>query len=117
MCPPPHPFPPGFAPRWIRTWTNDDTNKVPYYQPKATHELFVRALERKDIPTGEEDAAAFASEGPTSVRDVAAAPEGSEGESFCYVMNAPLNRGQCDEAQMAGLRGGTAVLEDFVVVG
>lgn len=90
---------------------------MPYYKSKATHALFTRALSNKDIPSGSQDASSFSSEGPGSVRDITAAPEGNEGDTFCYIMNAPLTEGQCSEGQLAGLADGTAVVKDFMVVG
>ena len=64
---------------------------VPYYKPKESLALFTRALRNRDISKGDQDSADFVTEGPSDVRDVTADPEGNEGDSFCYVMNAPLD--------------------------
>lgn len=66
---------------------------MPYYKPEASHALFTRALRSKDIPSGSHDASSFSSEGPDSVRDITADPEGNEGSVFCYIMDAPLTEG------------------------
>lgn len=94
---------------------------MPYYTPKASHALFTRAHKNKDIPTGSAPASAsnpsYSTTGPSSVRDVTDTPQGNAGSMFCYVMNPPLGAGQCSNAQLAGIADGSAVLEDFVVVG
>ena len=90
---------------------------MPYYKSKASHALFTRVLSNKDIPSGLQDASSFSSEGPNSVRDIIAAPEGNEGKAFCYIMNAPLMAGQCSEGQLKALADGTAVVENFIIVG
>lgn len=92
---------------------------VPSYQPKASYEIFMRALLGKDIATGTVDlqevaakGKQYATEGPGDTwwmkNDVLPAPL-----QECYY----LDIGRCTDEEKEWVFDGTAVVKDFIVVG
>ncbi|KAF4556367.1 Serine carboxypeptidase-like protein 3 [Elsinoe fawcettii] len=89
---------------------------VPSYQPEAAFKMFMRALTNKDIATGKVDTAKhgdYGTAGPADTwwmkSDVLPSPDG-----ICYVLSPGAT---CTEEQKEWLRDGTAVVEDWVVIG
>lgn len=87
---------------------------VPAYQPETAYRIFNRALFNKDIATGRVDTASnsgYSTEGPADTFDIKnEVPE--QYEWFCYV----LSPGTCTSEQVAALRDGSAVIEDYIMV-
>lgn len=86
---------------------------VPSYQPLAAYEIFMRSLFNKDVATGEilvNDSYSTTGTNDTwwKLSDVLPAPE-----EVCYV----LNPGSCSEEKKGWLRDGSAVVDDWIVVG
>ncbi|KAK3640763.1 hypothetical protein LTR56_004466 [Elasticomyces elasticus] len=85
---------------------------VPSYQPEAAYLIFMRALLGKDIATGTVDAADYASTGPSDTwwmrNDVLPSPPNE-----CYV----LNTGTCTDEQQEWIFDGSAIVENWIVVG
>jgi hypothetical protein len=85
------------------------------YQPETMSKLFERTMFGHDVATGEVALAAnadYASEGPATIYDVTNEVPELE-ENICFVAEAPIT---CTDEQLEALLGGTAVIEDWVVV-
>ncbi|KAJ0159702.1 Carboxypeptidase S1 -like protein B [Colletotrichum tanaceti] len=87
---------------------------VPSYQPESAYRIFNRALFNRDIATGRVDTAAdptYGTRGPADTFGI-----GSEVppqyDDFCYV----LDPSTCSREQVAALRAGTAVIQDYIMV-
>lgn len=87
---------------------------VPAYQPRASYDIFMRAIFNKDIATGKVAVTdELASKGPQSVWDVKGkAPELPKPK--CYVLSHGLT---CTDEDWAKVVSGKAVIKDYYVVG
>ncbi|KAH8772572.1 Alpha/Beta hydrolase protein [Diaporthe sp. PMI_573] len=95
---------------------------VPSYQPEASLRMFERALFNKDIATGTVDLRAtggwksdvdiFKTEGPRDTwwkkNELMPVPKAQ-----CYILQAMT----CTKEEMEALRKGTAIVEDYILVG
>ena len=75
-------------------------------------------MKHLDVATGKIPVLAsstYATAGPASVFDVKT-PLPAPVPAFCYLMYPPAYAGQCTPAQLAAIKNGTAVIEDFIVV-
>ncbi|ROT43715.1 alpha/beta-hydrolase [Sodiomyces alkalinus F11] len=95
-------------------------HEAPYYQPDAAYAVFQRDLDGVDIATGRTPVApgssGYSTSGPSDIRGVKASRPSGPRPLFCYVAGRSLPAGSCSEEQIAALRDGSAVVEDFVVV-
>lgn len=87
---------------------------VPSYQPEAAYKIFTRALFNKDIATGmTELTETFKTEGPKTTyhlkNEVLPVPKG-----LCYVFNMGMT---CTAEEIEALHNGTAIVENWHVVG
>lgn len=93
---------------------------VPFYQPEAAYEVFMRALTNRDIATGKVNVLESAKEGKspymTKGRDNAwwiksevLSPPAPE----CYIREP----GTCTQEQWEGISNGSAVIKDGIMVG
>lgn len=91
-------------------------HEVPAYQPQTAYEVFHRAVFNKDIATGQIDTAdnrTYSSEGPASSWHVKnEVPESPP--PVCYTLALTAS---CTDEQIESLQNGTAVVQDYVVVG
>ncbi|PNS15507.1 Carboxypeptidase Y A [Sphaceloma murrayae] len=88
---------------------------VPSYQPEAAFRMFMRGLLNLDIATGKVNTAeetGYGTEGPPDTwwmkSDVLPSPEG-----ICYA----LDPGTCSDEEKGWLMDGTAVVENWIVIG
>ncbi|KAL2760470.1 hypothetical protein ACRALDRAFT_1078824 [Sodiomyces alcalophilus JCM 7366] len=95
-------------------------HEAPYYQPDAAYAIFQRDLDGVDIATGLTPVApgsgGYSTSGPSDVRGIKMSPPPNPRPIFCYVAAQPLAAGSCSGEQIAALRNGSAVVEDFIVV-
>ncbi|RYP33433.1 hypothetical protein DL766_003464 [Monosporascus sp. MC13-8B] len=92
-------------------------HQVSSYQPETAYQIFMRTVFAQDVATGtvsRADSPDYESQGPASVFDVKNELP-SQPDPVCYVLQAPLQL-SCTPEQLEALRGGTAVVEDDVVV-
>ncbi|KAF2733964.1 alpha/beta-hydrolase [Polyplosphaeria fusca] len=89
-------------------------HEIPYYQPRASYEIFNRVMEGRDVATGEVEAC----EGYSSVGRADAWVEQEYREETeepkCYVWDVLET---CTKEQTEVLRSGSAVTENFILVG
>ncbi|KAK1574423.1 serine carboxypeptidase [Colletotrichum navitas] len=87
---------------------------VPAYQPESAYRVFNRALSNRDIATGSVDTArnqTYSTQGPADTFGIRSeAPP--QYEDFCYV----LDTSTCSPEQVAALRAGTAVIENYIMI-
>jgi hypothetical protein len=95
---------------------NPNNQTVESYQPETAYRIFNRAMFHKDIATGDiaiSESANYSTTGPSSSFQIKnAMPDNPP--NICYTYMATTT---CTTAQLARLQNGTAVVEDFVVVG
>ncbi|KAK1145766.1 hypothetical protein N8T08_004007 [Aspergillus melleus] len=90
-------------------------HEVPAYQPQTAYEIFHRALFNRDIATGKVSTAAnheYSSEGPSSTWNITNEVPANPAPT-CYI----LSLSTCTDEQIERVRNGTAVIEDYIVVG
>ncbi|RDW62504.1 hypothetical protein BP5796_10806 [Coleophoma crateriformis] len=88
-------------------------HEVPWYQPQASYDIFMRSLFNKDIATGllpvTDD---LTTVGPASTFHVKnKVPEAPEPR--CYI----ISPGTCTPEEFAAVINGTAIIKDFFVIG
>jgi carboxypeptidase C (cathepsin A) len=94
-------------------------HEVPAYQPEASYEIFMRALNGRDIATGRidlrkagTDGQQYSTKGPRDtwwkMNDVLPAPPGE-----CYI----FDMGRCTKEEIGLVFDGTAIVKDWVVIG
>jgi serine carboxypeptidase len=99
------------------TKLNGAGHAAPYYKPEAAYAIYQRALDGKDIATGNTAVGnGYATSGLSNIRNIPSPPPGPSAPTFCYTKRIPLKPNQCTVAQLTALREGTAVVKDFVVV-
>lgn len=88
-------------------------HEVPFYQPETGYQIFKRVMFNKDVATGKKSATDYSSCGPSSAwsRSVL---HPNETTAQCYLWDVLET---CTKAEAAILRSGTAVVEDFILVG
>lgn len=92
-------------------------HEAPYYQPEAAYAIFQRDLDGVDIATGLTPVVpGYSTSGPSDIRGVKMSLPTNPWPIFCYVGAVPVAAGSCSEEQIAALKNGTAVVEDFIVV-
>lgn len=86
---------------------------TPSYQPESAYRIFNRALFNRDIATGKIDTATNTTYGTVGPADTFGIKNEvpPQYEDFCYV----LDPSTCTEEQVAALRNGTAVIENYIV--
>jgi Serine carboxypeptidase len=92
-------------------------HEVPAYQPETAYAIFQRAMFNKDIPTGKFDTSAansttFTTTGPSDTwaikNDVPESPEPT-----CYI----LSPSSCTDDVLEAVIDGTAIIQDYIVIG
>jgi carboxypeptidase D len=88
---------------------------APWYQPETTYQIFNRVMFDKDVATGQKSTArgGYSTNGPDNVFDITNAIP-SHPVSECYLWDIFQT---CTELQTDLLRNGTAILEDFIMIG
>ncbi|KAH6670958.1 carboxypeptidase S1 [Plectosphaerella plurivora] len=87
---------------------------VPAYQQQSAARIFNRALFDRDVSTGRIDTAAtpdYQTEGPLDVFDVKNEVP-PQYPYYCYI----LDLASCTDVQVAALRAGTAVIENYIMI-
>ncbi|KAK1980425.1 serine carboxypeptidase [Colletotrichum cereale] len=87
---------------------------VPSYQPESAYRIFNRALFNRDIATGRVDTAqnrTYATQGPADTFGIRNEVP-PRYRAFCYV----LDTSTCSPEQLAALRAGTAVIENYIMI-
>ncbi|KAK1993374.1 serine carboxypeptidase [Colletotrichum falcatum] len=87
---------------------------VPAYQPETAYRIFNRALFNRDIATGGVDTArnhTYSTRGPPDTFGIRNELP-PQYDDFCYV----LDTSTCSAEQVAALRDGTAVVENYIMV-
>lgn len=97
----------------------DAGHLIPFFQPEATHDIFMRASRGLDVATGRtpvrgEGEKEFVTSGPESVWDIKVSPRPQASE-WCNPNYAPLWY-VCTGNQIRALESGTAVVENGVVI-
>lgn len=86
---------------------------TPSYQPESAYRIFNRVLFNRDVSTGEIDTAqnsTYGTVGPADTFSIKSEVP-PQYEDFCYM----LDPSTCTDEQVAALRNGTAVIENYIV--
>ncbi|KAL8310303.1 hypothetical protein RB597_010231 [Gaeumannomyces tritici] len=88
---------------------------APAYRQQVGLDVFARAaVANRDVATGTVDTAAtpdYRTTGPATVRDVLSEPP-PQVPYFCYTLSPDT----CTDGQVAALRGGSAVVKDYIMI-
>jgi carboxypeptidase D len=86
---------------------------VPYYQPETAYQIFNRVMFDTDVATGKNSAAGYSTTGPKSAFTQSEVPA-QEGQAPCYLWDILET---CTGVQKQILRNGTAIVENFILIG
>ena len=95
----------------------DAGHEVPFYQPETAYNIFARTMAGKDVATGGlalTNCANYSTTGPASSFAIKNKLPPPPQEAACYLWDI---RETCTPDKKALLADGTAIVEDFVVVG
>ncbi|PPJ53893.1 hypothetical protein CBER1_04600 [Cercospora berteroae] len=91
----------------------DAGHMIPAYQPETAYQIFLRAIQHRDIATGEERITdEYVTTGRQSLRDLRREVPRHE-KQVCYTLNA---HNTCTKEQLDGLGNGTVVVKDWILV-
>lgn len=86
---------------------------VPYYQPETAYQIFNRVMFNQDVATGTQQAAGYSSNGSNSAYTKSEMPPPEE-QPQCYLWDILET---CTSEQKNILKNGTAVVENFILIG
>jgi hypothetical protein len=86
---------------------------VPNYQPETAQQIFNRVMFSKDVATGKNSAIGSSTMGPNSAFTKSKVPP-AEGLPSCYLWDVLET---CTKVQKEILQNGSAIVEDFILVG
>lgn len=100
--------------RFVRA--NLTTCEVPSYQPEAAYKIFQRAMFNKDIATGQVDVSVnpdYSTTGPSTTFQIKNQAPATQPAPLCYIWQPST----CTDEQYAAIENGTALIEDYVLIG
>lgn len=89
-------------------------HEVPFYQPETAYQVFMRAIQGRDIATGltEVGASDYATVGPRDTYNITNEPLESQPLSYCYSLSPS---GTCTESQKTAIANGSATICSFIM--
>ncbi|GIZ40957.1 hypothetical protein CKM354_000427700 [Cercospora kikuchii] len=92
----------------------DAGHATPLNQPETAYQIFVRAIQHRDIATGQVQITdQYGTEGRQSIRDLRRDLPVQQGLQVCYTLAAGDS---CTEEQLSALGNGTAVIKDWILM-